>query len=349
MKRHTQPTPAPQSAPPNLWRQFTGAARKTKDFILWEAVFPTTKRSLAAFLLWSQVGAPLAMLAFPTAEDVLRDAGLDPALAQQMGADHVRVLPATFTGTFLHRSMIRTPGLALLSAATSNSTPQELQGAATQGYFNVTGKLFGFCALVLPTMENYDVRGMVAGLTGGELRKEDIRADLPYTPLQSFAGTALHELRHCTQDLPTTIFGDSTMTESDADAQSLAALGRIFNDAQTPYVKIYARAINLGTDSHDTALYADAALQGRPLPTEEEITTAAQEIDEYLDSWYLRRFGKERSWSTPTRDFAPRALKALLARREASGLSPLALRRAQLYVEGRTFLTGGAPLPSIQP
>lgn len=349
MKHRTPPIPAPNAPAPSLWRQFTRAARKTKDFILWEAVFPTTKRSFAAFLLWSQVGAPLAMLAFPTAEDVLRDAGLDPVLAQQMGADHVRVMPATFTGTFLHRSMISTPGLALLSAARSGSTPQELQGAATQGYFNVTGKLFGFCALVLPTMENYDVRGMVAGLTGGELRREDIRADLPYTPLQSFAGTALHELRHCTQDLPTTILGDSTMTESDADAQSLAALGQIFNDAQTPYVKIYARALNLGTDSHDTALYADAALQGRSLPTEEEIEKASQEIDDYLDSWYLRRFGKERSWSTPTRDFAPRALAALVTRGEASGLSPLALRRAQLYVEGRAFLTGGAPLPSIQP
>ena len=347
-KPHTPP-PQPPAQPPSLWRQFWHAARGVKNFVLWEATIPTTKRSLIAFALWSQVGAPLAMLAFPTAEDVLQKNGLDPALVQQMGADHVRVMPATFGGALLQASMLRPPGLALMNAFLHTTGPQEARGAATRGLFNISGNVMGFCAIILPTMENYDVNVMISVLTGGEIKSHEIRADLPYSAQQSYASTALHEIRHCAQSLPTTIFEDNTMTESDADAQSLTAVARVFNNPQAPYVKMYARALDLDGGGHDTALYVDAALNGRPLPTAEEIQGAAKELDEYLDRWYLRRMGKERSWTTRTRDFAPRALNALLTRGEASGLSPLALRRAQLYMDAREFLTGSTKLPSLAP
>jgi hypothetical protein len=346
-RRPTHARQTPPSEPPSLWRQFWRAARGVKNFVLWEATFPTTKRSLAAFALWSQVGAPLAMLAFPSAEDVLRQDGLDPALVQQLGADHVRVLPATFGGSFLQASMLRPPGLALFNAFMHTSGPQEIRGAATQGLFGVQGKVLGFCSIVLPTMENYDVPGMVSALSGREIKAGEVRPDLPYSVRESYWSTALHEIRHCGQSLPAWSWSDNTMTESDADARSLAMLAGIFNNPQAPYVKMYARALHLDAGGHDTALYVDAALHGRPLPTTEEIQGAAKELDEYLDRWYLRRMGEERSWTTNTRTFAPRALKALLARGEESGLSPLALRRAQLYMDAHAYLTGGANAPAV--
>jgi len=236
-----------------------------------------------------------------------------------------------------------------MNAFLHTAGPQELRGAATKGLYNIAGKALGFCAVVLPTMENYNVEVMLSGLAGGEIKPGDIRADLPYSAQQSYASTALHEIRHCAQNLPTTIFEDNTMTESDADAHSLTAVARVFNNPQAPYVKMYARALDLDAGGHDTALYVDAALNGRPLPTADEIQAAAKELDEYLDRWYLRRTGEERSWTTRTRDFAPRALNALVTRREASGLSPLALRRAQLYMDAREFLTGNTKLPSPVP
>jgi hypothetical protein len=104
------------------------------------------------------------------------------------------------------------------------------------------------------------------------------------------------------------------------------------------------RATHLTGGSHDNVLHLDAALNGRPVPAPESIAAAGTELLEKIKAQ------KEKMDDGDNKVTTLQALRTLLAG-PAHGLSPLAARRAQLYIDSHEYLTGQAAsaVPTLAP
>ncbi len=71
--------------------------------------------------------------------------------------------------------------------------------------------------------------------------------------------------------------------ESDSDLHGFTVASRVYNNPEIAKAFLYARALNKHVEAHDTALYLDAGLHGKPLPRELDALQATEDVFTQLD------------------------------------------------------------------
>jgi hypothetical protein len=156
----------------------------------------------------------------------------------------------------------------------------------------------------------------------------------------------LHEIRHCSNANSGLLkFGgiwDSVAAEGDADHLALKTLERETGDKAYTQKYIDQRAVYGSPTSdpvHDNSLYLDAAFNGRALPTSAEMDAANAEAATFYPSLRSREAAvslaeaeKKAGMSGTVCEFGSQEeCKYDITKQN---LSPLALRRAELYQHG---------------
>jgi hypothetical protein len=261
---------------------------------------------------WPKIGEA----AFPTAEQAVAKEGLDPKLVQLL-APGKRIYVRTDT----------LPGTA--HALFDNG----LRGA----YPNWRYRLHN------PNIGAYTHR--IQGPHGYSCGIYLHTANYAHKQSQNIQQALLHEIRHCS-DANAKFTG--LMAEADADAKAIEVLSAAQKMPGLAQLFINAKARSPGDTDHDDVLYLDAVFNHRPIPTAEQMQAANREANGLQVSLALR--DAELSLSDAQRAAGQRAACDDSANQKIcnfdlaqQGLSPLGLRRAQLYENARPRPSSAAP------
>ncbi|MEZ0223269.1 MAG: hypothetical protein ACAH83_01855 [Alphaproteobacteria bacterium] len=268
----------------------------------------------AAWLtVWPLVGAAI----FPRAEQVLKEQGLDPKIASELAPGK--------------RIYVRTDNLLGKAHALLDLGPwgipvvwyKAIRRGSEGGHAN-SGALglntFGLCEIYLHASEY----------------KSPAPEDFQY-PL-------LHEIRHCSNDnvrLLTAHLRSTVVAEGDADYHAIDTLARERKQPELRQKFMNQIAMRKSTTDalHDDALYVDAMFNSKAPPARAEIAAAnvaaSVTYKNIRDRELLFRV-QDMTKGTNLPDICKQGEeeKAICAYDPASeNLSPLALRRAQLYTD----------------
>jgi hypothetical protein len=323
-----RPHTAPES-PRSLGGTCRAAFKKAARLGL-EVMLPASLRGLALAVAYNQAVYPLINLTYPTAEDYLRARNLDPAIAETLGAaGHHVVGPGI--GNMLYENSFVPFLMPMVMNGLGLAMEPALSAHATRGFPYSLHQLTGFCQMVIPSETPMDQARMVFTVSGMQVFHSEMRKDLKIDMKALSQMIIFHEMRHCSPEndaLP------AQGAEADADIQAFRQIEKLYPGSEVPRAWMYLRAMNLWEYKHDVALYLDADLNGKPMPSYEDGKAAGKEllkrIDDFLDKGWF---------DSTTRDERVKAVNTLLDDRE-NPLSPLAQERARLYLDALTYLTG---------
>jgi hypothetical protein len=193
-------------------------------------------------------------LMLPSAEDYLRERGVDPAAARSVSDMHIRIRTRNFLGT----------------AHTYLGGHFKDEGA-----FAETGTMLYHVAnlcFVRPDDSGTTMRDWLAD--AHSFRRRDVEFD-PLTARETELATLFHEFRHCNHRQDSL---SDVMSEADADAYGFWKAAEIAGNPEVIIAHIHIRALNLLDPTHDTVLYIDAKRRGIALPDEKEMSAAREEV-----------------------------------------------------------------------
>lgn len=264
----------------------------------------------AWFAIWPATGA----LFFPRAETVLAEQGMNPKIAAELApGKKIYVRTDNMLGK-AHALLDLGPLGAPLTWY--NALRKGSEGGHARSGANGPNAA-GICEVYMHTSEYRNV------------------------PPEQYQQALLHEIRHCSSDNMHLLTGyvlDTVQAEGDAEARAAQALAREKHRPEMVREALMERARNgsPGDWRHDSALVLDAIFNGRALPANADINAANREaaatyeqithsvIITKLDAEGRRALGQgvcDEAEFKPACHYDP----------AAQGMSPLALRRAELF------------------
>lgn len=274
---------------------------------------PVSFKAIALGFYFNEICQPVAGFMLPTAEDYLRAKGLDPAISRQLTDKTVRLRDRTTPFGYLHalHDMYGLPNI-IMSAYLFKE--DGLAYAKTDSMFSA---LTGFrlhhlnqCHVLMPG-PNFGPQHLVSP-------GDAVIENLPDSE-QTLLFVLLHELAHC--DKHKHDHETHSDEEARADIKAYDLMKKYYPEFVDFILHFRAYKDSPESHSHDTALYLDAHIQGKPLPAGEAVTKALDEFLEYTDKL------SEKTQSS-------RYIVSRYALSDpANPLTPLARRRAELYVQ----------------
>lgn len=301
---------------------------KVADVAKYIAFFPFGKnaKTLAALFLINQLLFPLAGNLFPSAEKYLENEGIDPEIVNSLTNANVRVHDSKITYKYYHLAS-QIPALIGIIAYKKSYNP-DIEGSiahSDKGIPYTLHDVFNHGHVRLPPK---DLRAddFIQTMTG--IPKSRIE-NLGLSDQEARMLASFHEFRHTDDDN-----GYGRFAEADSDYHTGIALAKAFNKPELEKLPLYLRAANAYAQSesfHQTALSVDAMMRGAPIPSDEEIHSAIEEIFGKLD-----QYKKHTSKRQPAAIKYAQSFRAMLNDPNAN-LSPLGKRRAELYIEAMEF------------
>lgn len=278
------------------------------------------KKSAVYFATWLALWPGLGMVFAPRAEKVLAEEGLRPELVQELApGKRVYILSDNAWG--------KAHALLQWGPAGLPASYYEVvrRGAEAANAFSSILSLnaVGFCAVYVHA---------------SELRRE---------PPREMQHVLLHEIRHCSDDNVRLLKGrllDTLDAEGEAEYRAIATLARE-KKSDALRRQLFSEEVIGGADTpdnpnsdakHDVALYLDAAFNGRAIPSADEIVAANRAASKTYG--ILMKGALMKEWTrietaegVSTACGQPENRAACAYDLAAQHLSPLALRRAELY------------------
>lgn len=226
------------------------------------ALLSSLKKTFVFALAWG-VLQPAAVMLFPRAETVLKEEGLDPALAQELApGKKVYVRSDNFWGK-THALFDCGPYLAPLVYFQRLSSGSESSAFATPPF------LFGrsdvrsiyMKSSAAQVEETEALREMIHNLSRGKLELSELVSPEEYRQM-----VLLHEIRHCSDE--NQALKDEIEKEGDSDYHAIKTLAREKNKPGLQDAFLLAAAARDSLDpDHNTALYLDALFREAALPS----------------------------------------------------------------------------------
>lgn len=298
--------------------------------------YRSAKRMVIAMAMQAGLQAGLT-LTLPTAEDYLRDNNIDPSLATELSDNSIRVLPRDNHGKLYEMS--RFPTIAGIYLGYELAQKNETSTAyATRDYILPFWKQ----DLIAPLSEtDENPRELISGFI-----PEPYLEYFPVTKEDFKVMVTLHEIRHTASDNQPDP-GDEPdkfyrymIAEADADVVGIGKAAEILEKPELLKAWLYFRACTIGLDDpHNISLYLDASMQGRELPSAQDMDFANKKalsliFDEYENirgSTYMRLVKASRQVLGQNKD-----------------LDELTRRRIELFVEAAEYFAPSLKRSPIQ-
>ena len=281
-------------------------------------VFPLSLTAAAGAIAASQLLAPMTGLLFPTAEDYLKQRGVDPEIVSELSDREIRVRSRNFPG--IAHAMFESPFTAFSLYAKWNTLATPYNAYATRGV-QIGGlslyDTFNQCQVMMPG-EGISAKKFMSVTTG---IPEDMIENMPVTDEEMFMTIGFHEFRHCHSDNANI----TPLTEGDADIGAIRASLKTFNNPDIFPMWLHFRAMALD-DEHDTSLLLDQLRRNLDIPSMELVHHANRE------AIILARLYLDTDSARPHHIRYAEAFRKAL---EVNGhnMSTLAKRRAELYIQ----------------
>lgn len=260
---------------------------------------------------------------FPTGEEYLRAQNLDPALVQELSDRPMRIRGRGFWGR-LHAMNDMPTIVGVMSGVGLMALPGNAYAMPGENRGNLLSRVlppaFTHCRVML--QGDVDARTTLALLANMPREKLE---HVPLTDREAQLAVAFHEMAHCHSG------NRANAPEGDADARGIGALAKALDRPEIAQAFLYARALNANASSHDTALYFDAARQGKTLEPAVSAESGRASRDIFtLSAIFMRNVQRDDG-----RDI--HVLRALAMKQLLHGYGNLlddkAKRRATLYIE----------------
>ena len=289
------------------------------------------QRYILPVIAAQQVIQTATIYAFPTADEFLREKGLDPAVAQQLSDTTVRVRHRNIPGLLSANNDFPT---LLGMGAGLGIRLNPVQAYALQAPLSMA---LGQCPVLLQD-DSATARDSIAALAdlsaGDALQIER----MPLSDRESALAVAFHEFRHCDSQngeiSPEFADQAAQKAEADADEHGLRAAAKAFNNPEIFKVFTHARALNMSAGSHDTALYLATPENERPALMAYGMERPTREAFGLLKIYMANEAGISFTAASP----AERAVAMWALLKEHGNLfSPYARKRAELYIEAARY------------
>lgn len=242
-------------------------------------VLPNTLKKAGVYLVFWSILQPLSGMLFPRAEDVLKQEGLNPELAQELapgkkiyirqGDSLIAKAHAMLDAGFLGMPM-RYFGMRDSSNTTANTT----RGIISGRFENILES--PLCTIYIKPHNVLKDHTEYGGTD----------------PKTQYQKTLLHEIRHCSAEnrkLPNDLY-----VEGDAEYHAIKTLAREkHNPALLSTLFNMTAIINNPTESHNVSLYIDARLQGQIPPSDIAIMQANSDVADLIMPVGMGRIVKE--------------------------------------------------------
>ena len=300
-------------------------------------VLPLSLTAAAGAVVTSQLLAPMTGRLFPTAEDYLKQRGIDPEIISELSDREIRVRSRNFSG--ITHAVFETPFTVPSLYTRRKILAAPYNAYATRGIridnlslYNI----FNRCMVMMPS-EDISAKKFISIATG---IPEDMIEDIPVTDTEMFMTIGFHEFRHCHTDNASI----APLTEGDADIGAIRASMKVFKNPEIFPMWLHFRAMALD-DEHNTSLLLDHARRSLDIPSMELIHHANKE------ALILARVYLDTDSDRPHHIRYAEAFKMAL---EINGhtMSALAKRRAELYIEAAEYFAPtsmGITKPPAQP
>lgn len=283
--------------------------------------FYSWKRFPQTIAVWA-IAFPASLPLLPNGEEYLEDKGLDPAMASELSDVTIRVMQKDRRADRIH-NLFNYPGIFIFKRNVETNIVPGAGGA--NSLWRVVFGSYGTCPVMLPS-KNTTADSFARIMTG---LKEDTRETAGMSHQAWFNYVTFHEFAHCHTENK----GARVIKEGDADWRAYLMLEQITDEPALFETILYQRALALSED-HDTALYLDAMKNGMPPPSADEISGVWKEILHEMEKHHENGF---RGLSL----FDTTVFLNAMASGELGDLSPLARRRAELFVEAIRFFAPG--------
>ncbi len=296
--------------------------------------FFTSKRGIAIVVLISQLGFPLTGMLFPKAADYAERQGWDPALIEELGAEHARVMGPGSAGILQRLTTI--PHASFIASASILGGLKQIFGLnafATHGVPYSLHQVFNLCHVHLPSERYLEPARLAWTFSGRTLPRETIRDDLPQSPQEAAFILAVHEFQHCNAENQTL---RKPLKEADSDTVSIRRGIEKYDNPALKELWIYLRALNYRGLSHDTSLILYSVLNDKPAPDPQAVRDAHEEI-KALERTYRGETSRI-AWYFRTAEERAALFQQMLAEHKDT-LSPLAQRRLALYIDAVDYFT----------
>ncbi len=335
---------AKKSAPPaTSWRQkIWNGAKFMARAIFW----PGSKKQWAIFLTTVLVLQPLAGMLFPTAKDVLKEEGMNPALAEELApGKNIHIRKDNFFGK-LHAVFDRTSLIVMPPIHYYRNIRQDsnIGGYAVNGTMPISALNFvhvaynaaDLCNVYIKTdSREVEYQKATAEINISSDGQPDITISLKTKPPISSGKIyhrykILHEISHCAKQNKE--MSDPIYKEADADYRAIRTLAQEKNDPTLVQNFIDYKALDPGDTDHDVVLYLDAKFNNRAVPSAEEMIEAND-----LAAVRIKKLNEKADFkdACTVAWFAENA-EDLCHDKKLYPLPPLAQRRVDLHMQARS-------------
>ncbi len=270
MQKQEKMTKDTREQPKDILGKFSKAAKSLARF----SIFPRDGQ-FRYFLAASMLAAPTTGLLFPSAEEFLEDKGYDKNIVADLAGPDQFVRVREFnTAAFVAHSVVTKPNIFLLGMeAISN---QARHGYARQANFDTS--FFRSINSVMYPVIGCEVTVPKDGSDLDEILEWGLTED------EALAFIVFHELAHCHPDNKDM---SPYMREVDADYRAAEKLAEVFDKPELLTKLMYMRAAIKSEEGYNNAIYFDAKMNGKELPTESEIRAANAYIESGIEDLCL--------------------------------------------------------------
>lgn len=278
-------------------------------------------------------------LTFDRADDYLREAGYSEDIIREFEDENIRVRPRSTYGA-IHTAHDLPPLMSLFSNITAHRMDNDALATPNTGL----GALLNtnkWLKMAKPYLRDYLARFVTA--PNENATSIDIISQFGEVPVELLSGLDIDDqqlrqamtlyvlrLMDAEKDL-----GEFESEHAEALLYAFNAVSAMHNDPAFARLALYVSAIDFDDDprAHYEALMIDAHFAGQPQPRQREAEAAIRELTRYFPAEH-----------NPFDDDLPEKLSIFqnILQEHGDTLSPLARRRAELYIEGATFFAPDA-------
>lgn len=310
--------------------------------------FPTNLKRAAVYLATYFILQPLAGMMFPRAEDKLSELGLKPEIAQELAPGvHVHVRSGDRLLDRMHALFDR-GGMSLPffydSHIRENNGVQGYARYQPSAVLSLLAPSFNLCNIYIKRHAAPKDTSLTLTIESDD---ETITARQQRTALsqrQLEKETLLHEMTHCGQKELSSIFA----READADHRAMEILAREEKNPALKQAVLDTRAMFTNIDAdHDTALYLEAKIIGKPVPSETDMLAANKAAQKHYGALMLQHAAQDFSICNDS----PENQRTCDITARLEELPPLARHRAELFLDAikRNTTVTITPKPSAPP
>lgn len=262
---------------------------------------------------------------FPTAQEYLEKQGLDPAIASELADKEIRVRERNLAGQLHSLNSFPTIAGVIFNGMLLS---QKYQAWANPSLY------MGQCHVMAPPQSS--AREVIATFTNIPESKIE-NTGISEKEIKHFV--LFHEFRHCASGNHLSEAGSikesDEFAEADSDSFGVWMSAKVNQNPEVIKVAIYMRAMNTFRD-HDTALYIDAKRNGQPLPSTQQMIEAHEDAFGLAHAYLRNKIPG--ILEDQLRDYVvlTDAFRHVL-KDHAAIMSPLAKRRAELFVEASLY------------